>query len=72
MARLQVTAAGLVSFLESSTGLLQLDVLAPESGPGSAAVNFEACFALAANCSKLKVCRNASLFVDCAGFGLYG
>jgi hypothetical protein len=51
----QVTAAGLVSFLEASTGLLQLDVLAPESGPGSAAVNFEACFALAANCSKLKV-----------------
>jgi hypothetical protein len=52
---LQVTAAGLVSFLESTPGLLQLDVLTPESGPGSAAINFEACFALAANCSKLKV-----------------
>jgi hypothetical protein len=70
MACLQVTAAGLVSFLESSTGLLQLDVLAPESGPGSAAVNFEACFALAANCSKLKVCTYA-LFKFCGPFCVF-
>ncbi|WIA36892.1 hypothetical protein OEZ86_008140 [Tetradesmus obliquus] len=53
----QVTAAGLVSFFEASPGLLALDVLAPESGPGSGCLSFEACFALAANCSKLKVLR---------------
>jgi hypothetical protein len=51
----QVTAGGLVKFIEASHSLQQLDVLMPEAGPGGAAVNFETCFALAAQCPKLKV-----------------
>jgi hypothetical protein len=35
--------------------LQQLDVLMPEAGPGGAAVTFDTCFALAAQCPKLKV-----------------
>ena len=66
----QVTAAGLVSFFEASPGLLALDVLAPESGPGSGCLSFEACFALAANCSKLKVrrCFTDTAFQKCLAF----
>lgn len=51
----QVTAGGLVKFIEASPSLQQLDVLMPEAGPGGAAVNFETCFALAAQCPQLKV-----------------
>eukprot|EP00878_Enallax_costatus_P020469 GHUV01021643.1.p1 GENE.GHUV01021643.1~~GHUV01021643.1.p1 ORF type:complete len:610 (+),score=106.89 GHUV01021643.1:124-1953(+) len=53
----QVTTSGLVSFLEASTSLQELDILLPESGSGGTAVNFETCFALAANCSDLRVLR---------------
>lgn len=53
----QVTAGGLVKFIEASPSLQQLDVLMPEAGPGGAAVHFETCFALAAQCPQLKVCH---------------
>lgn len=51
----QVTAAGLVTFIEATPVLQQLDVLMPEAGPAGAAVNFDTCFALAAQCPSLKV-----------------
>jgi hypothetical protein len=51
----QVTAAGLVKFIEATPVLQQLDVLMHESGPGGTAVTFDTCFALAAQCPCLKV-----------------
>lgn len=51
----QVTAAGLVKFIEATPVLQQLDVLMHESGPGGTAVTFDTCFALAAQCPGLKV-----------------
>lgn len=51
----QVTAAGLVKLIEATPMLQQLDVLMPEAGPVGAAVTFNTCFALAAQCPTLKV-----------------
>jgi hypothetical protein len=51
----QVTAAGLVKLIEATPMLQQLDVLMPEAGPVGAAVTFNTCFALAAQCPTLTV-----------------
>eukprot|EP00879_Flechtneria_rotunda_P027195 GHRR01029075.1.p1 GENE.GHRR01029075.1~~GHRR01029075.1.p1 ORF type:complete len:541 (+),score=200.10 GHRR01029075.1:907-2529(+) len=45
-------------------GLQVLDVLLPLSGPAGPAVNFHACFALAANCHKLKVLHLSEEFMS--------
>jgi len=47
-----------VKFIEATPVLQQLDVLMPEAGPAGSAVNFDTCFALAAQCSGLKVIQH--------------
>lgn len=61
----QVTAAGLVSFIESTPGLQVLDVLLPDGGAGGSAVDFNTCFALAANCGNLRVSSRVAADADC-------
>lgn len=59
----QVTCSGLISLAEGAPQLASLDVLVADSGLASSCLNFESCFALAANCSGLKVSMQAGVHV---------
>jgi len=52
---LQVTSGGMIALAEGATQLTALDVLAADHALGSSCLDYDSCFALAANCSNLQV-----------------